>query len=62
MSKTGKTEWFAQADAFETQCIGKTVSEIVKLAADGGKGVEAVQTAGCTITVTGFTSAASKIG
>lgn len=62
MSKTGKTEWFAQADAFETQCIGKTVSEIVKLAADGGKGVEAVQTAGCTITVAGFTSAASKIG
>lgn len=62
MSKTGKVEWDAQADAFETQCIGKTAAEIVKLAAEGGKGVEAVQTAGCTITVTGFTAAAAKIG
>lgn len=62
MSKTGKVEWYAQADAFETLCIGKTASEIKTLAAEGGKGVEAVQTAGCTITVTGFVEAASKIG
>ena len=62
MSKTGKVEWFAQADAFETLCIGKTAAEIVKFAAENGKGTEAVQTAGCTITVTGFTSAAAKIG
>ena len=61
MSKTGKTEWFAQADAFETLCIGKTADEIVKLAAEGGKGVEAVQAAGCTVTVDGFTAAAAKI-
>ena len=62
MSKTGKVEWYAQADAFETQCIGKTVAEIVALEAEGGKGVEAVQTAGCTIGVSGFTAAAAKIG
>ena len=61
MSRTGKTEWYAQADAFETLCIGKTASEITKLAVDG-KGTEAVQTAGCTIGVEGFVEAAAKIG
>ena len=61
MSKTGKAEWYVQADAFETQCIGKTAAEITKLAVDG-KGTEAVQTAGCTIGVEGFVEAAAKIG
>ena len=61
MSKTGKTEWFAQADAFETQCLGKTAAEIAGLMVEGGKGTEAVQTAGCTITVSGFVAAAAKI-
>lgn len=62
MSKNGKTEWFAQADAFETLCIGKTAAEIAGLMVEGGKGTEAVQTAGCTITVSGFVAAAAKIG
>ena len=62
MSKTGKTEWYAQADAFETQCIGKTAAEIAALMVEGGKGTEAVITAGCTIGVAGFVEAAAKIG
>ena len=61
MSKTGKAEWFTQADALETQCIGKTASEIAGLMVDGGKGTEAVQTAGCTITISGFVAAAAKL-
>ena len=60
MSKIGKTEWYAQADAFETQCIGKTIAEVATLVAASGKGTEAVQTAGCTITVSGFVAAALK--
>ncbi len=61
MSRIGKTEWFAQADAFETQCIGKTATEVAGLAAADGKGTDTVKDAGCTITVTGFTAAAAKI-
>jgi len=61
MSKTGKVEWYAQADAFETLCIGKKASEVAEFAVEGGKGTEAVQKAGCTITVTGFVNAAKKI-
>ena len=61
MSRTGKTEWFAQADAFESQCIGKTAAEVATLMVEGSKGTEAVQTAGCTITVSGFVAAATKI-
>ena len=61
MSKIGKKEWFEQADAFETQCLGKTAAEIVALVGTDGKGVEAVQTAGCTITASGFAAAAAKI-
>lgn len=61
MSGAGKAEWYAQADAFETQCIGKTAAEIVALVGTDGKGVEAVQTAGCTITASGFAAAAAKI-
>jgi len=61
MSKIGKAEWYVQADAFEAQCIGKTASEIAKLVVEGGKGTEAVQTAGCTIAVSGFTAAAANL-
>ena len=55
-------EWYAQADAFDSQCEGKTAAEIAGLIGEDGKGVEAVQTAGCTVYVTGFVKAASKIG
>lgn len=62
MSKIGKAEWYAQADAFETQCIGKTATEITGLIADDGlHGVEAVQTAGCTIKINGFIAAVAKL-
>ncbi len=54
-------EWFEQAAAFDAACIGKTASEIAGLIAEDGKGVAELQTAGCTIYVTGFVKAASKI-
>lgn len=56
-----KNEWYVQAAAFDSQCIGKTGAEIVGLMGNDGRGVESVQTAGCTIYVTGFVKAASKI-
>ncbi len=61
MTAIGKQEWYIQAAAFDSQCIGKTGAEIAGLMGNDGKGVESVQTAGCTIYVTGFVKAASKI-
>lgn len=61
MSRTGKLEWYAQADAFETVCLGKTAAEVVALMVEGGKGNEAVTTAGCTIGIEGFVQAAAKL-
>ena len=54
-------EWNEQAAAFDAACIGKTGTEIAKLMAEDGKGVADVQAAGCTIYVSGFVKAASKI-
>lgn len=54
-------EWFEQAAAFDAACIGKTAKEIAGFVGEDGKGVEDIQTAGCTIFVTGFVKAASKI-
>ena len=54
-------EWFEQAAAFDAACIGKTAAEISGLMAEDGKGVDTLQEAGCTIYVTGFVKAASKI-
>lgn len=54
-------EWYAQADAFDAACVGKTAAEIAGLKADDGKGVDSLKSAGCTIYVTGFVAAASKI-
>ena len=56
-----KKEWFEQAAAFDAACIGKTADEIAGLAGNDGKGVADLQSAGCTIYVTGFVKAASKI-
>ncbi len=53
-------EWFEQAAAFDAACIGKTASEIAGLMGADGKGVSDLQTAGCTIDVTGFVKAATK--
>ena len=61
MTAIGKQEWYIQAAAFDSQCIGKTGAEIKGLMGNDGKGVESVQTAGCTIYITGFVKAASKI-
>lgn len=55
-----KKEWFEHAAAFDANCVGKTATEIAALATNDGKGVEALQTAGCTIVVTGMVKAAVK--
>lgn len=55
-------EWYEQADAFCAACIGKTAGDINALMNAENKGVESLQTAGCTITINGFVGAASKIG
>ena len=61
MTAIGKQEWYIQAMAFDSQCIGKTAEEIKGLMGNDGKGNADVQAAGCTIYVTGFVKAASKI-
>ena len=53
-------EWFEQADAFETVVVGKTLDEVKALVAEGGKGNDAVVTAGCTIIVADFVKAVEK--
>ena len=53
-------EWLEQAAAFDTACIGKTPAEIAGLMGEDGKGVSDLQTAGCTIYVSGFVKAATK--
>lgn len=54
-------EWYAQADAFDAACEGKTGSEIAGLMAEDYKGIDSLKSAGCTIYVSGFVAAASKI-
>ena len=56
-----KKEWFEQAAAFDAACIGKTADEIAGFVGEDGKGTADIQSAGCTIYVTGFVKAASKI-
>lgn len=54
-------EWNEQAAVFSTACAGLTAEEIAALvAADGYYGVESVQTAGCTMGVSGIAKAAVK--
>lgn len=57
-----KKEWYEHAAAFDAACIGKTASEIAGLADTSGKVGADLQAAGCTINVSGFVKAASKIG
>ncbi|MBQ7357755.1 MAG: hypothetical protein IJW65_03360 [Clostridia bacterium] len=58
---TSTKEWFEQAAVFDAACIGKTVSEISSLIGDDGKGNSDLQSAGCTISVSGFVKAAEKL-
>ena len=55
-------EWYEQAAAFDAACIGKTADEIKGLMGADDKGTADLQTAGCTIIVSGFVKAAAKIG
>lgn len=55
-------EWYEQAAAFDAACIGKTAGEVVGLMGADYKGNADVQAAGCTIYVSGFVKAASKLG
>lgn len=54
-------EWYEQAAAFDAACIGRTAAEIAGFVAEDGKGIADIQAAGCTIYVSGFVKAASKI-
>ncbi len=62
MSAAGMTEWYKQAAAFDSKCIGKKPSEVASLMGADYKGVADVQAAGCTIYVSGFVKAATKLG
>ena len=53
-------EWFEQADAFEAFVVGKTLSEIKALVAEGNKGNGDVVAAGCTIMIHEFVGAIEK--
>ena len=55
-------EWYEQAAAFDAACVGKTAKEIEGLMGADYKGNEELQAAGCTIYVSEFVKAASKIG
>lgn len=55
-------EWYAQADAFCAQTVGKTAADMAGLMGPDYKGNDDVKAAGCTIYVTGLVKAAAKIG
>lgn len=59
---TATKEWFEQAAAFDAACIGKNATEIKALMGADYKGTAELQSAGCTIYVSGLVMAASKIG
>ncbi len=52
-------EWFEQAEVFNAACEGLTATEIAALVVNG-YGVESVQSAGCTIAISGMANAAVK--
>ena len=54
-------EWFEQADAFDAACVGLAGSEIAGLMGADYKGIDTLKAAGCTIYVSDFVAAASKI-
>lgn len=54
-------EWFEQAAAFDTACVGKTASEIAAMMGSDNYGTADLKGVGCTILVNGFVKAASKL-
>jgi hypothetical protein len=54
-------EWFEQAAAFDTACVGKTATEIAAMMGSDNYGNADLKGVGCTILVNGFVKAASKI-
>jgi hypothetical protein len=54
-------EWYAQADAFDAACLGKTATEITGMVGEDGKGNADLQAAGCTIGLGGFVKAVAKL-
>lgn len=50
-------EWYEQAEAFASVCIGKTLDGVTSLVTDDGKGSPEVIKAGCTIRVSEFVKA-----
>ena len=55
-------EWFEQAAIFDAACLGKTVAEVKALMGADSYGTADLQTAGCTVSISGFVAAVSKIG
>ena len=55
-----KKEWYAQADAFDAQILGKTADDVTALADNTGKAGDDLVTAGCTINVADMIKAAVK--
>ena len=55
-------DWYDQAAAFDAACIGKTAGEVAGLMGSDSKGNADLQAAGCTVVVSEFVKAASKIG
>lgn len=55
-------EWNEQAAIFDAACLGKTVNEVKALMGADSYGTADLQTAGCTISISGLVAAAAKIG
>ncbi len=53
-------EWYEQASAFDSACVGKTYNELSSLETDRGYGNDDLQKAGCTVKVSGLVSSMAK--
>lgn len=56
----GGAEWFEQADALESFCVGKTIEEVKAAVGADGKPADENLLLGCTMTVSGFVAALDK--
>ncbi len=58
VNKDGKIlEWYEQIDAFTKVAEGKTMDEVKALVAEGNRGTDEVQNAGCTIYIADYVKA-----
>ena len=55
-------EWYEQAAAFDSACVGKKPADVASLMGADNYGTADVKGVGCTILVDGFVKAATKIG